>query len=413
MTTSIPARATVVRRCSRLACAIAAVAVVASCSSGTSGSAPAAPTSTGPTSTGPTSTGAATASTGTAVPAVTSAATAFLAALDDSQRDAVLFEWTDTAQKQRWSNFPPVAFQRAGLQWGDLSQPQQDAWLAIMRAALSTEGYDRVLAEWAADDANAELTGQPDLFGRQYYYVALIGNPSETDPWMWQFGGHHLAVNAAVAGGRVSVTPSFLGSQPGSYTDADGTTVRPLGDIVDDAFALLDSLDDAQKQAAVLGDAPINLVLGPGEDGQTVAPEGVPLSGLTDAQRAAALTLIRHYTGLVNDADAAARTAEVESGLDQTSFAWFGPTTPGSVAYFRVTGPTILIEYAPQAAGGGPGGGGAGGGPPGGGPPSGAPQGGGAGGEGQAGAAIAGATEDHIHGIYRDPTNEYGSKYAS
>jgi Protein of unknown function (DUF3500) len=225
---------------------------------------------------------------------------------------------------------------------------------------------------------------------------------------MWQFGGHHLAVNAAVAGGRVSVTPSFLGSQPASSTDASGTTVRPLGDIEDDAFALVNALDDTQKRAAVLGDAPINLVLGPGEDGQVIAPEGVPLSQLTGDQRAAALRLIGHYTGLVNDVDAAARRAEVESGWDQTFFAWYGPTTPGSAAYFRITGPTVLIEYAPQAAGGPPGGG-----PPSGGPPSGTPQAGGAGGEGQAGAAIAEATTDHIHGIYRDPTNEYGSKYAS
>lgn len=223
---------------------------------------------------------------------------------------------------------------------------------------------------------------------------------------MWQFGGHHLAVNAAVTAGRVSVTPSFIGDQPASYTAADGTTVRPLGDIEDEAFALVNSLDDTQKQAAVLGSAPIDLVLGPGQDGRTIAAEGIAGSQLTADQRTAALKLIGHYAGLVDDVDAAARMTEITSAMDQTYFAWYGPTTAGGAAYFRFTGPTLVIEYAPQSAGGGPQGGG--GAPPNGAPQGGAPQGGAA----QGGGAITGATIDHIHGIYRDPTNEYGGKYS-
>ena len=389
----------------RAAGAAAVVLAVASCSSGTSGTATASSTA---------ASASATTSSSSATQQVTTAANAFLATLDDTQKDTVSFDWSDTEQKQRWSNFPPVAFQRAGLQWGELSEEQQNAWLAVMRAALSSEGYDRVLAMWASDDANAAETGQSDLFGRQYYYLALIGAPSDAGPWMWQFGGHHLAVNATIAGGRVSTTPSFIGDQPASYTDASGAAVRPLGDIEDEAFALVNSLDDAQKQAAVLGDTPINLVLGPGEDGKTIAPEGILLSQLAPEQQAAALEVIRHYAGLANDTDAAARMEEITAGLDQTSFAWYGPTTAGSAAYFRFTGPTLLIEYAPQGAGGGPGGGGQGGPPSG--DPSGAPPSGGAGGGGgdaAAGATISSATLDHIHGVYRDPTNEYGSKYAS
>jgi hypothetical protein len=94
-------------------------------------------------------------------------------------------------------------------------------------------------------------------------------------------------------------------------------------------------------------------------------------------QRAALMRLIGHYTRLANDEDGAARTAEVEQQLDETFFAWRGPTTPGSAIYFRVTGPTIVIEYAAQGPGAG----------------------GGA------------RTPSHIHGIYRDPTNDYAAKY--
>ena len=94
---------------------------------------------------------------------------------------------------------------------------------------------------------------------------------------------------------------------------------------------------------------------------------------MTADQKAAFLKLIGHYTGLANDVTAAARTAEVQSTLDQTYFAWYGPTAKGSAAYFRVTGPTTVIEYSPQQMGGN--------------------------------------AANHIHGIYRDPTNDYGAKY--
>src|SRR5215210_937373 len=91
---------------------------------------------------------------------IVTAANAFLDTLSDSERDTVLFDWTDTAQKQRWSNLPEGGFERAGMMWGDMSAAQQDAWLALMQATLSTEGYNRVIAEWQADDVLAtEDTG--------------------------------------------------------------------------------------------------------------------------------------------------------------------------------------------------------------------------------------------------------------
>jgi Protein of unknown function (DUF3500) len=392
------------RRVAAAAGTAALLLITAACSAGST-AAPAA-TSAAPA---PAPASASAAPAGSVTPSVTAAANAFLATLDDTQKGAVQFDWTDTAQKQRWSNFPYGIFDRTGLRWGDLTPTQQNAWLAVMQKALSGEGYDRVQTEWSADDANATETGQTSMFGRQYYYIALIGTPSDTSPWMWQFGGHHVTVNATVAAGRVSVTPSFIGDQPSSYTDANGATVRPLGDIADEATALVNSLDDTQRQAAVLSDTPIDLVLGPGEDGKTIAAEGLPLSRLTPDQQTAALELVAHYTGLVDDVDAAARLDEVKSVLDRTDFAWYGPTTAGGAAYFRIAGPNVVIEYAPQG-GGGPQGGGR---PQGGTPPSGAPQGGGGAPQGQSGAQITGASTDHIHGIYRDPSNEYGAKYAS
>lgn len=339
------------------------------------------------------------------------AANAFLATLSDAEKQAGLFAWTDTAQKQRWSNLPAGGFQRAGLMWGDLDAAQQTALLQVMQATLSAEGYNRVLGEWRADDALAAQQaahpnagpppggatppgGRPGgtppggpgpgggrlLYGTPYYYFALIGAPSATDPWQWQYGGHHVTINATIVGPRLALTPSFIGVQPATYADANGKTVRPLGDIEDDAFALVAMLDATQRRAAVLGDTPIDLVLGPGQDGKSIAPAGLPAAQMNRDQQAAFLKLIGHYGRLGNAADSAARMAEFDATLNQTYLAWYGPTTPGSAAYFRVVGPTLVIEYSPQGGGNGFGVGGA-------------------------------ASPQHIHGIYRDPTNDYGAKY--
>lgn len=323
----------------------------------------------------PATTGTATAE--DATPTIVIAANAFLETLSDTERESVLFDWSDTAQKQRWSNLPEGLFERDGLRWSDMSEASQTAWLALMEALLSEEGYARVLAAWYADDQLAGGGGPGGgqlLYGRGYYWVALIGTPSETEPWQFQWGGHHITINATIAGADVALVPSFVGCQPCTYTDESGATVRPLGDIADEAFALVTSLDATQQQAAVLGSESIDLVLGPGEEGRTIESEGLPASAMTEAQRAAFLQLISHYTGLVNEEDAAARLAAVESTLDETYFAWYGPTDAVGTGYFRVTGPTIVIEFSPQSMGG--------------------------------------DVTDHVHGIYRDPTNDYGATIA-
>ena len=319
------------------------------------------------------------ASTGSAVsatPAIVAATDAFLATLSDDERGAVLFDWTNTEQKQRWSNLPEGGFERAGLMWGNLAETQQEAWLAVMAATLSTEGYTRVLAEWNADDQLGGGGGGGGLtFGSNYYWIAIIGTPSETDPWQWQWGGHHVTVNATIMGDNLALTPSFIGVQPASYTDADGNTVRPLGDIEDEAFALINALDASQQQSAILGSTSIDLVLGPGQDGKTIQSEGLPASELTADQRTSLLSLIGHYARLANDAAAAVRMEEITSTLDDTYLAWYGSTTAGEAGYFRITGPTLVIEYAPQQMGGN--------------------------------------AVNHIHGIYRYPVNDFGVSFTS
>jgi hypothetical protein len=309
---------------------------------------------------------------------VVRAANAFLATLDAQQRQSVTFAFDDAAQRQRWSNLPSGIVRRAGLRLGDLSAPQRAAAMTLLSTVLSPRGYRKVQEIVEADEVLRQGSGRGPgglQFGRDEYYVSLLGAPSETAPWMLQFGGHHLAVNVVIAGDRGILTPTLTGAQPALYT-VNGRTVRPLGGESDKALALLQSLDDSQRAQAVLGSRMADLVLGPGQDGKTIQPEGLKASAMNDRQRAMLLDVIAEWSGIVHESAAAARMAEIRAGLADTWFAWSGPTsgTAGQniAAYYRIQGPNLVIEYAPQRMGGDP--------------------------------------SMHVHTMYRDPTNDYGAR---
>ena len=91
-----------------------------------------------------------------------------------------------------------------------------------------------------------------------------------------------------------------------------------------------------------------NLVLGPGDDGKTIAPEGVKASAFTDGSARHAAIWFGEWVDIIGDEAAAAKMTEVQAGLDDTYFAWAGAAANGKGAYFRIQGPTVFIEDAPQ-----------------------------------------------------------------
>jgi hypothetical protein len=308
---------------------------------------------------------------------VVAAANAFLATLSGPQRNAGTFAF-NSPQRTRWSNLPSGIFRRTGLRLGDLSMPQRAAALALVASALSPEGYRKVTEIMNGDEVlkngGGGRTGGRQgrggvQFGLDEYYIALLGTPSATAPWLLQFGGHHLAINVTIVGERHVMTPSLPAAQPARYV-MNGQTIRPLGKENDKGFALVNALDANERKQAILHYRVDDLVLGPGEDGRTIMPEGLRASAMTPAQQNLLLDLAHEWVGILNEPAANVKMAELRANLPQTWFAWSGPTTNGSVAYFRIQGPTVVIEYAPQQG-----------------------------------------DLMHIHTIYRDPTNDYGAKF--
>jgi hypothetical protein len=306
-----------------------------------------------------------------------------------------------------------------------MSPVQRDAALDLLKTVLSPMGYEKVNQIRMADDdfkANgskrgprggglpggnggfAKGTGGPppagpggppppngqggpvagpgdrpplgggEMFGSDLYYISFLGLPSTTKPWMLQFGGHHLALNITIAGSRGVMTPMLTGAQPANFK-VNGQTIRPLGRESDKALALLQSLDRNLRQQAILNYRVADLVLGPGQDDVKIAPEGLKVSAMSDKQKTMLLDVIAEWAAIMNESAASARMAQLKADLNETWFAWSGPTTFESgtniTAYYRIQGPHLVIEYAPQSD----------------------------------------EPANHVHTIYRDPTNDYGIKY--
>ena len=300
---------------------------------------------------------------------IVKAAQDVVSTVDGPARAKLVFPF-ESAQRTNWSNLPSGIYKRNSLRIGDLTAPQRAAVMKLLSTALSADGYRKVVDIMHGDEVlKRGGGGRGPAFGEDEYYLAFLGTPSATTPWMLQFGGHHLAINLTLAGSQVSMTPSLPAAQPARF-EWEGRTVRPLGNENDKAFALINALDEKQKGQAIIGSRVADLVLGPGQDGKTIQPEGIRASALSAAQQTMLWEVVREWSGIMADAFAGPRLAEITSHLNDTYFAWSGPTTQGSAAYFRIQGPTLVIEYAPQNS------------------------------------------VDHIHTIYRDPTNDYGTKIA-
>ncbi len=312
---------------------------------------------------------------GAPTPNAVAAANAFLDSLDAAKREKAVYDF-GSGKKPNWSNLPISFVPRNGLMLGDLTKEQREKAMAVVASVLSKEGYQKVinimdgdqkLAENPGKGGKGKDAGKGPMFGKDLYFLAIFGQPSDSKPWMVQFGGHHLGVNVTVIGKHFVLTPTHTGAQPALYKRGD-MEVRPLGQEVDAGHKLITALDDKQRAQAILSDRPQQeLLLGPGRDGKTIEPKGVKGSALNADQQALLLDVIAAWVNIVEPEAAAARMAAIKEKIGDTYFAWSGPIEKGKAAYFRVQGPSIVIEYAPQGS------------------------------------------TDHIHTVIRNPEDDYGA----
>jgi len=274
------------------------------------------------------------------------AASRLLAALSDDQRAKTAFAWTND-ERLNWQ-FVPV--ERKGIQLRELSVAQQHLAHGLLGTALSHRGHLKATTIMSLEQVLQDMEGPNRRFPRDpgIYHVSIFGTPGSQGTWGWRFEGHHLSINLTLAQGKVvSGTPNFMGSNPAEVRVGSRQGLRTLGAEEDLGRDLLTSLPAAlQAKAIIDAKAPDDILTSNARKAQLGDPRGVTLADMPEASRAKALQLLREYVGRLRDDVATAELEKIEkAGTQNIRFAWAGSVAKGQRHYYRLVGPTFLLEY--------------------------------------------------------------------
>lgn len=268
------------------------------------------------------------------------AATALHGSVDDEQRTELCLPLADEDERTTWFYWPSA---RAGLSLGRMTADQRTVAHRLLATGLSLPAYAKAAQIIALERVLGEIEGHAFPRDPAYYFVTLFGDPSEPR-WGWRFEGHHVSVHVTVSGDDVRCLPSFLGANPAVVRSGDAVVSRPLAEEEDAGRALLLALDDAGRARAVVSDeAPDDILTSNLPVVGDLPDEGLPVAEMVRDARAAVDRLLDAYVSRAPDGLAAAERARIDA--DSLVFAWAGSPEPGERHYYRLLGPTLVIEY--------------------------------------------------------------------
>jgi hypothetical protein len=286
-----------------------------------------------------------------AAAAMASAANKFLESLTPDERQQAVIGFTD-GDRTRWNFIPNEMFPRKGLQIKAMTDAQRARAHDLLKTGLSQRGY---MTATSIMDLENTLRAVEDAAGNRRfardpleYYVTIFGTPAANGAWGWRVEGHHVSLHFNVADGAVVASaPTFFGSNPAEVREGPKKGLRILGAQEDAAHALVASLDDKQRGIAVFANvAPNEIVTNNAVRADPLSPAGLTGAAMTPAQRDLLVKLIDVYVSYMNADIAADRLSRLQkAGVDKIAFAWAGGAGPGEKHYFRIQGPTFLVEF--------------------------------------------------------------------
>ena len=283
--------------------------------------------------------------------AMSTAANDVIATLTPAEKAKVVKSFDDPGRVD-WHNIPKP--ERKGLQIREMKAATRDKVQQLLKVSLSEEGYEKAQRIMALEsnlrEGEKSLTGSP-LRDPERYFLSIFGQPGVTGQWGWSFEGHHLSLNFVIQDSAViSDSPSFWGANPATVhlfvPGGPEKGVRTLAKEEQIAFDLLDSLNDAQRSKAIIsGKAPSDYRAAGQAQPPKTAQEGVPARELNDAQKKTLQLLLENYVGHLAKPLAEVKLAQLKAdGWEQVYFAWAGSTKPGVGHYYRVEGPSFVLE---------------------------------------------------------------------
>ena len=285
--------------------------------------------------------------TGVTTKPVVEAANTFLAGLTDEERKATVFP-VDDIEWRKWDN--RHFGKRQGVSFKEMTEEQRTVAFGLLQASLSAKGLKLSQDIMKLNGTLAELANNYNEYGEWLYWITIMGEPSETEPWGWQIDGHHLIINYFVVGDQVVMSPVFIGSEPVKATDGKFKGTVIMQEEQDQGLAFMKTLTEEQQQKATLSKTKTgnNSLAQAYKDNINLDFAGLQGKDLTAEQKQGLLALVKNYVGIQRDAHAEVKMSEVEKHIDATWFAWVGGTESDSVFYYRIHSPVVLIEFDHQ-----------------------------------------------------------------
>lgn len=277
---------------------------------------------------------------------MSAAANKFLGSLKPEQRAKAVFE-LKSEERLDWHYIPK---DRKGLALKEMSDEQQKLALALLASGLSQQGLEKARTIMSLEPILAEMEGAGRRFPRDpaLYHLMIFGKPDAKGTWSWRFEGHHISASFTLVKGEFfSSTPSFFGSNPAEVRQGPRKGLRALAGEEDAARKLVKSLDDEQRKVAVFDTtAPKEIFTEAKHKVEPLSPAGLAAAKMTAAQRESLMVIVREYVRRIRPELADSDLAKIEkSGVDKVHFAWAGGLEKGEGHYYRVQGPTFLLEY--------------------------------------------------------------------
>lgn len=273
----------------------------------------------------------------------------FLLSLTKDQKKSCFFP-IDSREWRRWTNIDIAEYKRTGIGLPDLSQEQKGLAFQILKESLSPKGFKKTQDIMKMEGYLARLANDFLNLGPELYWFTFMGEPSVSEPWGWQFDGHHLVINYFILGDQIVMTPTFMGSEPNYIVDGENSGTRTFKNEEELGVKLYNSLDDNQKMKATLHnqkDFSYNQTES-FRDNAIVPPNGIKVSTLSDSQFSILKELIEEYIYNIKEGHSKIRMDEIMNHKDETYFAWVGAMDGTGAFYYRIQNPVVLIEFDHQ-----------------------------------------------------------------
>ena len=269
----------------------------------------------------------------------------FLRSLDEEGRGLANLAFDDE-NRYDW-HYIPRPGERKGVPYKALTPPQSQLADRLMSTALSSEGMSKALGIMYLDQILFERERRP-MRDTQLYYVTVFGDPASEGNWGWRVEGHHLSLNLTIQDGEViSTSPTFMGANPARVLDGAQQGMEVLAAEQGLARQLLHLLDDGQREVVVYADAPPeDIETREQRQADPGPPRGLSLREMTQEQADLLMQLVEEYALRIRPQLAELELTEIRrADIREIHFGWAGAAEPGEPHYYRIQGPTFLIEY--------------------------------------------------------------------